>query len=165
MLTAPTAYGTAAMSPTVDAETPNPLTIWGSQMPMPTEPTMQQKLMKASANTRQLVSAPRKVLPCRAASVFCSAASWPSSQSFSSWRSHLTFDGRSPRTKRHAMPRMTAGAASSTRSACQLFSPQRLPICMMAPEIGEPTMLAIGMPTRNAAVALARDSPGNQLVK
>jgi len=32
-----------------------------------------------------------------------------------------------------------------------------LPICMMAPEIGEPMMLAIGMPTRNAAVALARD--------
>ncbi len=48
-------------------------------------------------------------------------------------------------------------------SHCQPCSPAYPLKVSSQPEIGEPIMLATGMPTRNAAVARARQGPGNQV--
>src|SRR5689334_14705660 len=61
MPTAPQMYGTATMNPTWTTPNPSPLMICGIHKPMPTEPTMAQKLMAAQVSTRQFVSAARKV--------------------------------------------------------------------------------------------------------
>ncbi|MNH33941.1 hypothetical protein D3C79_945000 [compost metagenome] len=83
-------------------------------------------------------------------------------QAFSRGSSHFALAGVSTSTKRQAMPSSTAGMDSVTSSSCQFFRPHT-PCCSISqPDRGEPTILATGMPSRNAAVAFARHLPGNQ---
>jgi hypothetical protein len=62
-------------------------------------------------------------------------------------------------------PRIVAGIPSRIRSHCQPCRPPRPSIASIELESGDPIMFAIGIPSRNAAVALPLACAGNQYVK
>ena len=121
--------------------------------------------MKASTNNAGLAKAARIELPCFAAIEVFSSDRRCCSQLRCSGGSHAASFGSSASTKRQATPKITAGTPSISSSHCQPATPPSPCSVSSAPEMGEPIMLATGMPTRNAAVARARHWPGNQRVK
>jgi len=126
---------------------------------------MEQKLITARMSTRQFLRAWASVKWCFFSSIAAfSAASRLTSQPLSGSVSHRASSGRSVRTNRQATPRNTAGIASRINSHCQPFSPMPSSVISI-PEIGEPKMLAIGMPSRNSDVARARAAAGNHMVR